>query len=74
MLMLYVLLLVTGGTWLAAERTTDWDEALWVVVHPIAGDNSSAAQAFVRSLTRESFADIEAFFAAQAKHYSVSLK
>jgi len=43
-------------------------------VHPIAGDNTSATQAFVRSLTRESFADIEAFFAAQAKRYSAPLK
>ena len=47
---------------------------LWVVVHPIAGDNSSAMQAFVRRLTRETFADVEALFAAQAKRFGVSLK
>ena len=37
-ILLYVLLLVAVGTWLAGSRTTDWDETLWVTVHPIAAD------------------------------------
>lgn len=73
MLLLYALFLVAGGTWLTGERTTDWDDALWVVVHPIAGDDSATTEAFVRNLSHDSFVDVEAFFATQAKHYGVSL-
>lgn len=72
--LLYVLLLVAGGTWLTAQRTTDWDDTLWVVVHPIAGDDSTVTRTFLSRLTNDSFADIETFFSEQAGRYGVALK
>ena len=74
MLLLYVLLLAAGGTWLTRERTTDWDETLWVVVHPIAGDAVPSTRTFVNALSHESFKDIETFFASEAARHGVGLK
>lgn len=73
MILLYVLLLVAGGAWLARERTTDWDQPLWVAVHPIAGDSAPATQAFAARLSNESFADIDAFFNEQGKRYGLGV-
>jgi hypothetical protein len=74
MVLLYVLLLVAGGTWVAREHSTDWDEPLWVAVHPIAGDSSPVTQVFVAQMSDESFADIEAFFSEQGKRYGLGVE
>jgi len=71
MVLLYILLLVAGGTWLSEIRTTDWDESLWVVVHPIAGDSSKATRTYIDKLDQESFGDIERFFAREAARYGL---
>ena len=54
------------------ERTTDWDDALWVVVYPIAGDGTVSTSQFVDNLEPKDFADIEAFINREAKRYGVT--
>lgn len=72
-ILLYVLLLVAGGSWLTSARSTDWDAPLWVVVFPIAGDNSAAARTFVSELKAEDFTAIETFMSREAKRYGLAL-
>ena len=73
-ILLYVLLLVGVGTWLAGSRTTDWDETLWVTVHPIAADGREATRSYIDRLERDSFAEIDGFFAEEAEHHGVPLR
>ena len=68
---LYILAVVAAGAWLTAERTTDWDDALWVVVYPIAGDGTVSTSQFVDNLEPKDFADIEAIN-REAKRYGVT--
>lgn len=68
-LLLFILFLVAAGAWLNQQRLTDWNESLWVVVYPIAGDDSAITQRYLRSLNLEHFRQIETFIARQARHY-----
>lgn len=67
--LLFVLFMVTAGTWLHQMRLTDWQEPLWVVVYPIAGDATRTTQTYLRELRLDRFRSIESFVAKQARHY-----
>ncbi len=67
--LLFVLFMVAAGTWLHQMRLTDWQEPLWVVVYPIAGDTSGITRSYLRELKLERFRPIESFVADQARHY-----
>jgi hypothetical protein len=64
---------VSLGAWLDRHRSTNWDGTLRVTVYPLAARKDAASQAFVAALDREDFADVEAFFAAEAQGYGVAL-
>ena len=46
-LLIYLLMMVAVGAWLARTRSTDWQEPLWVTVFPINGDQSAVSAAYV---------------------------
>lgn len=69
MLLLFLLFLVAAGTWLNQARLTDWQEPLWVVVYPIAGDDSESTRTYLQRLTVDRFAGIESFVARQARQH-----
>ena len=71
--LLLVLFVVSMNSLLARLRTTDWDEALWVVVYPINGDSSIASQKYIDSLRGDAFDSIEDFLASEANRYSVGI-
>lgn len=71
--LLLVLLFVAVTTAQNRWRTTDWNEPLWVAVHPINGDASDAAAARIRNLSPDDFTAIEQFMQEQARHYGVPL-
>ncbi len=73
-LLLYLLLMVGGGAWLARARTTDWDESLWVTIYPINGDGSRASAAHISALDREAFEALPAFMRQQARRYGMKLR
>ena len=73
-LLFYLLVLVAGGHWLTVQRTTSWDDTLWVVVHPINGDGSARAANYIANLEADSFASISDFMAEEAGHHGVSLR
>jgi hypothetical protein len=74
MVLLYVLLLAAGGTWLTQLRTTEWDTPLWVVVHPIAAASDATTARYIEQLNDASFADIETFFAREGQRHGVPLR
>jgi hypothetical protein len=72
-LLLFVLLAVAQGAWIARGRTTDWKEPLRVVIYPINGDRSAAADKYIQSLSRGGFEPLAVFMREQARNYGLPL-
>jgi len=68
-----VLFIVSMDSWLARLRSTDWNEALWVVVYPMNGDNSQVTQAYINTLSADAFDSVESFLAIEAKRYGKAI-
>ena len=73
LVLLYVLLFVAAGELLSSMRSTDWDDTLWVDVHPVNGDGRPGTQQYLDELNDNEFAPIEKFFAAEAARYGLAL-
>ncbi|VAW97692.1 hypothetical protein MNBD_GAMMA23-594 [hydrothermal vent metagenome] len=73
-ILLTILLIVGGSTYLSQLRATDWDAPLWVSIFPINGDGSSNTERYINSLKKNNFRDIEAFMAEEAEYYKVPIK
>lgn len=73
LILLIVFFLVAASGTLAHLRATDWDAPLRVVVYPISGDGSQAAERYISDLRRESFAPMEGWMAEQAAAHGVGL-
>jgi hypothetical protein len=73
-LLLFVLLAVAQGAWIARARTTDWKEPLRVVVYPINGDGSAAADRYIQGLPRDAFEPLALFMREQARNYGLPLR
>jgi len=71
--LLYVLLFVALGQFLASRRATDWDDSLWVNVHLVNGSGSRATQAYIDSLKPDAFASVERFFKEQSDSHGLEL-
>ena len=69
-----MLLAVAQGAWIARARTTDWKEPLRVVVYPINGDRSAAADRHIQDLQRDSFEPLALFMRGQAAAYGLKLR
>ena len=72
--LLFVLLVVAQGAWIARARTTEWKESLRVVIYPINGDGSAAADAHIQGLRRDMFEPIAAYLRLQARDYKLPLQ
>ena len=72
-ILLYILLFVALGEFLASRRATDWDNTLWVDIYTMNGSGSEATQSYIDALEPDAFAGIETFFEQQAKHYGQRL-
>jgi hypothetical protein len=69
--LLYVLLFVAAAQFFAAQRSTDWNDTLWVDVYPVNGDGRVSTQRYLANLDAAEFNAVEQFFAAEAKRYGV---
>lgn len=72
--LLVLLVIVAGMTWIDKAQTTSWKAPLWVGIFPMNGDGSAASEAYVRSLTTADFAAIETFFMNEAHRYGVAVE
>jgi hypothetical protein len=68
-----VLAVVAIQAWRDRLVTHSWKEPLWVGIYPLNGDGTAQAQRYLDSLTPQSFAAIEEFFAREARRYGVAL-
>lgn len=73
-LLLTVLFVVAVGAWVDRRCTTDWDGTLWVGIFPVAADSSRVTRDYLADLDPASFADIERFFAREARLHGVRLE
>ena len=71
--LLSILLFVALGEFLAARRSTDWDDTLWVDVYLVNGDRLDSTQRYIDSIDAKEFAGVDEFFAAEAKRYGVAI-
>lgn len=72
--LLLVLLVVAQSAWIARGRTTEWKEPLRVVVYPISGDGSAAADAHIQGLRSDRFEPIADYLRQQAGDYKLPLR
>lgn len=73
-LLFFVLVVVAQGAWIARARTTDWKEPLRVVVYPINGDRSAAADAYIQKLPQNSFEPLALYMREQARVHGLPLR
>lgn len=73
-ILLYILAFAAIGNYLAAARSTDWNNTLWIDIYPINADGSERTQAYIDGLSDADFASIETYFAHEARRYGVSLE
>jgi hypothetical protein len=71
--LLVVLLIAAGRTWLDRVDTQSWKSPLWVGLYPLNADGSPVAERYIANLSREDFASIETFFAREAHRFGVAL-
>ncbi|HEY7761117.1 MAG TPA: hypothetical protein VIA64_17005 [Burkholderiales bacterium] len=74
LILLLVLFSVALGNWLARARSTSWEHSLRMVVFPIDADGSPATARYIGSLSRDTFAPIDAFMASEAQRYGLTLR
>ena len=72
-MLLVVLVVVAGVTWIDKASTTSWKKTLWIGIFPMNADGSAVTDRYVRSLKVEDFGSIEKFFADEAGRYGVAL-
>ncbi len=72
LLLLTLLAGVAIGAWRDKARATGWHSSLQVAVYPIAADDSPVTQAYIATLSDESFHDVQDWFTAQAAPYGVA--
>jgi hypothetical protein len=72
-LLLLVLFVVAGTTWLDRLRTTDWQRTLYVAIYPLNGDGRESTARYIDGLDGARFAAIEDFFAREARHAGLAL-
>jgi hypothetical protein len=73
-ILLVILFVAVGVTWSDRTRTTAWTDTLWIGVFPVSADDSPATAAYVATLERDDFADIEEFFVDEAGSYDVGIE
>ncbi|MDX1594308.1 MAG: hypothetical protein R3298_08665 [Gammaproteobacteria bacterium] len=72
-LLLVLLAVVALGQWQARALVAAWDQPLWVVLHPLPGDDSRAAAEDAAALDDARAAPLERFFAREAGRYGLGL-
>ena len=73
-LLLGVLFMVAGNTYIERRDATDWKETLDVVIYPINGDGSVATEAYIRQLDSSRFSSIDKFMSRQGHNYDISTR
>ncbi len=71
-LLLLILVVVAGVTWITKYRALKWDSTLDVVIYPINADKTEATRAYLASLRSDTFQPIAALMKDEAKRYGIT--
>lgn len=71
--LLLVLVIAAGRTWLDRVTTQSWKSPLWVGIYPLNADGSPSAQSYIADLSATDFANIASFFEREAHRFAVAL-
>jgi hypothetical protein len=69
--LLVVLVIVAGRTWLDRVETQSWKSPLWVGIYPLNADGSPSARSYIADLSANDFADIPTFFQREAHRFDI---
>lgn len=72
-ILLYILLFVALGQWLASWRSRDWNDPLYVGIWLVDGDGAAATRSYLDALESSAFEPVERFFAEQGEAYGLEL-
>lgn len=72
-ILLLLLVLAAGHTWLTRQRTTAWEVPLEAVFYPVNADGSEAAARYIAGLAAEDFQPVADFVAWEGKRYNLEL-
>ncbi len=73
LILLTLLLIVAGGSYLSRVRSTSWEEPLWVALYPINADGQQVTKNYIDSLTTKQFIAIEQFMEQETRLYGVAI-
>jgi len=73
LILLTILLIVAGGSYLNRVRSTSWQEPLWVTLYPIDADKRQATEDYIGTLTTRQFIAIEQFMERETRRYGVDI-
>ena len=55
-------------------ESRNWSEPLQVIIYPMNGDDSASVEKYIQQLKGHEFKEIDHFFQAEAKHYSLTIQ
>jgi hypothetical protein len=73
-ILLYILLFVALGQWLASWRSRDWNDPLYVGIWLVNGDGSATTDSYLDSLDTGAYQPVESFFTDEARAYGLELE
>ena len=73
LILLTVLLIVAGSTYLNRARSTSWEEPLWVTLYPIVADGRQTTTDYIDTLTVKHFVAIERFMEQETSRYDLAI-
>ncbi|HEY6926257.1 MAG TPA: hypothetical protein VI653_22425 [Steroidobacteraceae bacterium] len=71
--LLVVLIIVAGRTWLDRVETQSWKSPLWVGIYPLNADGSPSARSYIAALSASDFASIATFCQREAHRFGITL-
>lgn len=72
-ILLLLLVLAAGHTWLTRLRSTSWEVPLEAVVYPINADGSDGTASYIAALGREDFQPVADFVTREGRRYGLQL-
>lgn len=72
-ILLLLLVLAAGHTWLTRVRSTAWEVPLEAVIYPVNADGTAAAARYIAGLTVDDFQPVADFVAREGKRHGVTL-
>ena len=70
--LLFVLVVVATQALIDRNRSRDWENTLWVGLHPLNADGSEVAERFLADIQSQRYTGLEEFFAREGSRYGLA--